>query len=227
MKKGIASVNGNSLPKVGETNFYEVGSFYPGIQVPSNNADIKWKLFVEQSGGKWRELRGPQKTGRRVPFNFPQQWYGKKLLIEAYLNSVEMKAPPGIIVMRGIGKRKIDGIGFFDSNWNPLSQTPKYGQTLNIRINTISMLGETLQVSLWERDTFSDTGHDPTENTNIWGSERTFKVQNPNGRVEFPLRPDPAWAILADKGRWDVEGSEHDFYLLVKGAGVQTKYSVQ
>lgn len=227
MKKGIASVNGNSLPKVGETNFYEVGSFYPGTQVPSNNADIKWKLFAEKSDGNWRELRGPQKTGRRVPFNFPEQWYGKKLLIEAYLNSAEMKAPPGIIVMPVTGKRKIDGIGFFDSNWNPLSQTPKYGQTLNIRINTISMLGETLRVSLWERDTFSDTGHDPTENTNIWGSERTFKVQNPNGRVEFPLRLDPAWAILADKGMWDVEGSEHEFYLLVKGAGAQTKYSVQ
>ncbi len=227
MKKGIASVKGNTLPKVGETNYYEVGSFYPGTPSPTNEGDIKWKLFAENSDGNWRELRGPLKTGKRVPFSFPEQWYGKKLLIEAYLNSPETKAPPGIIVMPITGKRKIDSIGFFDSNWKSLSTVPKYGQTLNVRINTISMLGETLRVSLWERDTFRDTGHDPAENTNIWGSERTFKVQNPNGRVEFPLRLDPAWAILADKGMWDVEGSEHEFYLLVKGAGAQTKYSVQ
>lgn len=123
------------------------------------------------------------------------------------------------------GERKIDTISFYDSNWNAFQQTPKYGQTLNVRIETINMLGETLRISLWERDTYSDTGHDPEDNTNIWGNERSIKVQNPNGKVEFSFVLNPSWAIVAGRGIF--EGSEHEYYLLVKGFGATTKFSTQ
>ena len=227
MAKGISSVKGNRTPKVGEENFYEVATYYRGTPALSSYNDIKWKLYAEESSGRWRELRGIQKTGKRVPYSFPQKWQGKKLLIEAYIHSPEIKAPPGIIITPVRGEPKIESIGFFDSNWKALKETPKYGQTVYVRINTINMFGETLQVSLWERDTYSDTGHDESENTNVWDSEKLFKITNTNGRVEFKMPLDIMWKLKADKGIWDVEGSEHEYYLLVKGKGAQTKYSPQ
>lgn len=227
MAKGISLIQGNKYPKIGEATTYTVAGFYPGTVLPQDESTIKWKIYAEQSTGNWRELRGSERQGRQATFSFPQQWYGKKILIEAYLHTPEIKAPPGLIIMPVPGERKIDSIGFFDSNWNPLQQTPKYGQTLNVRINTINMLGEDLKISLWERDTYSDTGHDPTENTNVWDSEKTYTVTDPNGRVEFSMPLDLMWRLKADKGIFDIEGSEHEYYLLVKGAGARTKYSRQ
>lgn len=227
MAKGISLIQGNKYPKIGEPTTYSVAAYYPGTVPPQDESSIKWKIYAEQSTGNWRELRGSERTGRQATFSFPQQWYGKKILVEAYLNNPEIKAPPGLIIMPVPGERKIDSIGFFDSNWNPLSQTPKYGQTLNVRINTVNMLGEDLKISLWERDTYSDTGHDPSENTNVWDSEKTYKVSDPNGRVEFSMPLDLMWRLKADKGILDIEGSEHEYYLLVKGAGARTKYSRQ
>lgn len=46
MAKGIASVKGNQLPKIGEENFYEVENFYPDTAMPESDSEIKWKLFV-------------------------------------------------------------------------------------------------------------------------------------------------------------------------------------
>lgn len=227
MAKGISLIQGNKYPKIGEPTTYSVAAYYPGTIPPQDESSIKWKIYAEQSTGNWRELRGSERTGKQATFSFPQQWYGKKILVEAYLNNPEIKAPPGLIIMPVPGERKIDSIGFFDSNWNPLQQTPKYGQTLNVRINTVNMLGEDLKISLWERDTYSDTGHDPTENTNVWDSEKTYKVTDPNGRVEFSMPLDLMWRLKADKGIFDIEGSEHEYYLLVKGAGARTKYSRQ
>lgn len=227
MAKGISLIQGNKYPKIGEPTTYTVAGFYPGTVPPQDESAIKWKIYAEQSTGNWRELRGSERQGRQATFSFPQQWYGKKILVEAYLHNPEKKTPPGLIIMPVPGERKIDSIGFFDSNWNPLQQTPKYGQTLNVRINTINMLGEDLKISLWERDTYSDTGHDPTENTNVWDNEKTYKVTDPNGRVEFSMPLDLMWRLKADKGIFDIEGSEHEYYLLVKGAGARTKYSRQ
>lgn len=227
MAKGISSVKGKKNPKVGEKNFYEVATYYLGTPALKSYDDIKWKLFVQQSSGSWRELRGIQKTGKRVPYSFPQKWHGRKMLIEAYIHSPEIKSPPGIIVTPIGGEAKIESIGFFDSNWNALKETPKYGQTVQVRINTSNMFGETLHVSLWERDTYNDTGHDESENTNVWDSEKLLKITNTNGRVEFKMSLNIMWKLKADQGIWDVEGSEHEYYLLVKGKGAKTKYSPQ
>lgn len=76
MAKGVKSITGNASPEVGEKNFYEVSSFYQGTVIKNEN-EIKWKLYTQQSSGNWRELRGPQKTGRKVPFSFPEKWLGK------------------------------------------------------------------------------------------------------------------------------------------------------
>lgn len=222
--KGIASIRGEKLPRIDQDYFYEVASFYPGTVI-TNDQDIKWKLFVQEESGRWRELRGTLKQGRRVSFKFPQQWYGKKLLVEAFLNNPEMKEPPGMIVMPVPGERSIKRISILDRNGQPFSKPPKYGQTLKVEIETVNMLGETLNVGLWERDTISATGHSATDNENIWGTDKSYKVTENNGIVTINFILDPGWAVKANRSLF--EGSTHEYYLLVKGYGARTKYSHQ
>ncbi|WP_309609876.1 hypothetical protein, partial [Flavobacterium sp.] len=92
--KGVAKIKGALNPKIGEATFYEVVEFHKGTIVIDPNT-IKWKLY-QFKDGKWDELSGPVKTGKKVSYNFPQKWYTKKLLIEAYIYDAEGKAPPGI-----------------------------------------------------------------------------------------------------------------------------------
>lgn len=89
MAKGIKSISGNASPIVGEKNYYEVSSYYKGT-ILKNDADIKWKLFVQENNS-WRELRGELKTGKRVHFTIGEKWLGHKLLVEAYIYNVEKK----------------------------------------------------------------------------------------------------------------------------------------
>lgn len=222
--KGIAAIRGEKLPRIDQEYFYEVTSFYPGTVV-SNDQDIKWKLFTQEESGRWRELRGTLKRGRRVSFKFPQQWYGKKLLVEAFINNPEIKTPPGMIVMPVPGQRSIKRITILDRNGQRFTKPPKYGQTIKVEIETVNMLGETLSVGLWERDTMSDTGHSAADNENIWGKDKTYKVTETNGMVTFSFVLDAAWAIKANRSLF--EGSTHEYYLLVKGYGAGTKYSHQ
>lgn len=222
--KGIASIRGEKLPRINQDYFYEVASFYPGTVI-ANDQDIKWKLFVQEESGRWRELRGTLKQGRRVSFKFPQQWYGKKLLVEAFLNNPEIKEPPGMVVMPVPGERSIKRISILDRNGRPFSQPPKYGQTIKVEIETVNMLGETLNVGLWERDTISATGHSAADNENIWGADKSYKVTESNGMVTLNFILDPGWAVKANRSLF--EGSTHEYYLLVKGYGAGTKYSHQ
>lgn len=222
--KGIASIRGEKLPRIDQEYFYEVASFYPGTVV-NNEQDIKWKLFTQEASGRWRELRGTLKRGRRVAFKFPQQWYGKKLLVEAFINNPEIKEPPGMIVMPVPGERSIKRISIFDRNGQRFTKPPKYGQTIKIEIETVNMLGETLSVGLWERDTVASTGHSAADNENIWGTDKSYKVTETNGIVTFSFVLDAAWAIKANRSLF--EGSTHEYYLLVKGNGAGTKYSHQ
>lgn len=222
--KGIAAIRGEKLPRIDQEYFYEVASFYPGTVI-NNDQDIKWKLFTQEESGRWRELRGEVKRGRRVAYKFPQQWYGKKLLVEAFINNPEIKEPPGMIVMPVPGERSIKRISILDRNGKPFSKPPKYGQTIKVEIETVNMLGETLSVGLWERDTISSTGHSSTDNENIWGTDKAYKVTETSGVVTFSFVLDAAWAIKANKSLF--EGSTHEYYLLVKGYGAGTKYSHQ
>lgn len=222
--KGIAAIRGEKLPRIDQEYFYEVASFYPGTVV-GNDQDIKWKLFTQEESGRWRELRGTLKRGRRVSFKFPQQWYGKKLLVEAFINNPEIKEPPGMIIMPVPGERSIKRISILDRNGQRFTQPPKYGQTIMVEIETVNMLGETLSVGLWERDTMASTGHSAADNENIWGTDKTYKVTENNGILTFSFVLDAAWAIKANRSLF--EGSTHEYYLLVKGYGAGTKYSHQ
>ena len=217
--KGIASITGTPTPLIGQDAYYEVSKLYAGTVI-SDYSKIKWKVFRE-SNGHWVELKGTIKTGKKVKFNFPQKWYGKRLLIEAFISNPEKKSPPGFIVKPVLGPKKIRQIQLRDANGNPLAQKPKYGQNITAQIYTENMLGDTLNLSLWERDTMSSDGHDTSGNTKLWSG--TVKVTQTNGIAKKKILLSPSMMTLANKSMF--EGGEHEYYMVVQADNTRSKYS--
>ncbi|OJV55514.1 MAG: hypothetical protein BGO31_19325 [Bacteroidetes bacterium 43-16] len=216
MRKGVSSVRGNARPQIDQQNYYEVASFYPGTVVKSDN-DIKWKLFAEEGNGRWRELRGEVKTGRRVPFSFPQKWLGKRLLVEAYLNNAEIKSPPGLIVSPMQGTPQLVKVELLARNGQPFTSRPKYGHSGMVKLHTANLVNANVEVSIWERDTISDTGHDRSSNTLIhaFGAK---KISQNNGILELPFVFDnTTWRAKAKAGTF--EGAEHEYYAVARIQG--------
>jgi predicted chitinase len=217
--RGIAGITGPSSPLIGQDAFYEVTKLYPGTVV-SNYSAVQWKVYREASG-HWIELKGTLKTGKRVSFNFPQKWYGKRLLIEAFLNNPEKKSPPGLIISPKQGPKKIKSVELRDANDKAFTQKPKYGQSVTTRILTENMLGDTLKLSIWERDTLTSTGHDPSGNTKLWSG--TIKVTETNGLAKKKIVLSPA--MMAESNKSYFEGGEHEYYILVEADNTAAKIS--
>ncbi|RZJ70727.1 hypothetical protein [Flavobacterium sp.] len=219
--RGIAGITGNKSPLVGQDAFYEVSSLYPGTVI-SDYGQVKWKVF-RQANGSWVELKGTLKTGKRVSFSFPQKWYGQQLLIEAFLSNPEKKSPPGIVIRPVLGPKKIREIKMRDVNGNPLAQKPKYGQSIQAQIVTENMLGDTLKLSIWERDTMKSTGHDPNGNVRLWSG--TVQVTETDGVAKKNILLTPAMMTEANKSYF--EGGEHEYYMVVQADNTQSKHSSQ
>lgn len=213
--KGIAKIKGSVNPKIGEDSFYEVVEFYEGTPVPNSN-DIKWKIF-KKNNEKWDEAEGKIKTGMAVSFNFPPRSYGKEMLVEAYLVGPEKKSPPGLVVKPVLGSRKIVNAEILDANGGKITQTPKYGQSITLKVTTQNMPGEILKLSLWERDTIKDNEHDPKGNTKLWSGNS--KIIDLKGIVEEKIMLTLAMKSDANKSWFD--GSEHEYYLLVEANGMK------
>lgn len=175
MAKGVKSITGNSKPVVGEQSFYEVSSFYPGTPaVKSEN--IKWKLFVLEKSGRWRELRDPQKTGKKVSFTFPEKWIGRQLLIEAFLYKEEKKTPPGLIVKPQPSKiPRITGVELLYVD-DTKGKTFSYKEKLRVRATTVGMFSKELTFTLWEDDAIK-SGHNP--------KNKLIEVLNPKPKVNI------------------------------------------
>jgi predicted chitinase len=224
--KGVAKIIGPKNPKIGEENFYEVTEFHRGTVV-INPDTIKWKIFKKKDGS-WQEAMGNRKTGKRVSYNFSQRSFGHELLVEAYIYNPEIKAPPGIIVKPALGIKKIVSSEILDTNGHKITIPPKYGQSITLKVCTENMLGETLKLSIWERDTLSDNGHDPKDNTQLW-SGISKKIDN-KGIAKQKVVLSANMLVLAKKGMFD--GAEHEYYLLVeadktKAISATTKVSTE
>lgn len=150
MKKGIRSVTGNVSPRVGEENKYTVAALYPGTKT-INEKDIKWKLFVRRRNGTWRELKGPKKNGKSVPYIFPEKWIGYELLIEAYLYYPEIKSPPGIIVKPTPSVTpKIIKVEL--SHNNQRTNIFSFSDSLSAQVYTVGLFNKEIIFTLWEDD---------------------------------------------------------------------------
>lgn len=208
MAKGVKSIKGNTQPKVGETNYYEVSSYYPGTDLKKEN-DIKWKLYVQQQGGSWRELRGPLKTGKRVPYLLPEKWSGKKMMVEAYIYNPEKKPSPGLIVTPIQDKiPKINDVGLLyvdDTKGSVFSFTEK----LRARANCTNMFGKELLFTLWEDDakgTEHSSKNKPIDTKKAKVNEKGIAV------TEFLLTK----ALMKKAMEGEVDPKQLEFYVTVE-----------
>lgn len=228
MGRGITEIKGKTRLQLGETAYYEVSRAYK--EDHENLKNTLWKLYVKENG-KWRELvpdpKVPVKKGRRVPLKVTNpRWLGKELLLEAYLYTPEKKAPPGLVITIQKGKPEILHLRLRDANGDKFKEKPKYGQTLTAIIEAVNMEGEKLAVSLWERDTYSDTGHDTEDNQKLWSKEDLIVEKNGIVKVKIPLTLDmknKAANNWSDMGMF----AEHEYYLLVQSTIATDKYSIQ
>ena len=220
--KGIAKIKGPLRPRVGHDETYEVTEYHKGetnsIVHPET---IKWKIFrwVDE---KWVEAKGNTKTGRKVTFNFSQRAYGKKILVEAFVYEPEMKSPPGLVVLPVMGTPKIEKLEICNAQGKPLTETPSYGQSIVLKVHTQNMMGKTIKLSFWEKDTmvrptFDPFYHDPKGNTLLWSG--TTKVKNRNGIAEERIMLNLNMAMLANKTLYDK--SKHQYYILAEAENTQ------
>ncbi len=198
---------------------YEVVEFHKSEINAINHPElIKWKIF-RWHDEEWVEAKGNNKTGKKVTFNFSQKAYSKKILIEAYIYEPEMKAPPGLIVKAVMGEPKIDKLEICNAHGDALTETPSYGQSIVLKVHTHNMVGETLKLSFWEKDTviispFDPKYHDPKGDTALWNG--TVKVLKNNGIAEAKILLAPSIAMLANKKLFDK--SVHHYYVLAEAA---------
>lgn len=185
-------------------------SFYPGTgNIKEEN--IKWKLFVQERFGTWRELRGPQKIGKKVSFTFPEKWLGHKLLIEAFLYNSEKKSPPGLIVIPKPSKiPRITGVELLYVD-NSKGSTFSFKEKVKVKATTVGMFNKELTFTLWEDDA-TNGGHNP--------NNKPIDSLNPKPRVdkdgfafgEFTLSK--AFMLKAMQGETDPKQLE--FYVTVE-----------
>lgn len=224
-KRGVARITGPSRPKIGETAVYSVSEWHSGTpEAQRNGSNIKWELFRKRGNGSFTTTN-IIKTGRTGSFTFEEKAYGEEFLVEGYLHSPELSGSTTVKITPLAGEPKILTLTIFDGNKKRITENPKYGQTIYAEVKTQNMLGERLKVQVWERDTYSDSGHDPEGNTLLWEKEITVPQ---NGINQEPIS---LTQLMMEKAKgsgmsaW-LEGGEHEYYLVVKRNN-HTTYSQQ
>ena len=209
--KGVAKVSGPNVPKIGETNYYEVTAFHKGTVI-TDPKEIKWILY-EKKDGKYYKLDGEIKRGKKVTFSFPQKWYNKELLIEAYLFDPVASSPPGLIVRPTMGQKKIVSAEILNESGGALTENPKYGQFITLKVKTDNMLGDTLILSLMDDDTHDVPGNTSAIAQILWSG--SAKINDSSGVIEHKIMLSPSMRQLANNST--AEGDTHEYYLLVQG----------
>ncbi|MEL0645247.1 hypothetical protein V6251_12705 [Olleya sp. Ti.3.14] len=209
-KKGVKTISGPTAPRIGQPAIYTVTEWHSGTP-DALKANVKWELFKKRNSGQYTTT-SIIKNGPIATFTFGEVSANHDYKVEGYLFNPELSGPSTVNVRPLQGPPSITTITMLDYKGDKFSSTPQYGQTITISIETVNMIGEDLTVSLWERDTMSDDGHDINENTKLW--ETVTTVENTTGNVKVQKQLTLDMAVNADKGVF--EGSTHEYYVVVK-----------
>ncbi|SEA41127.1 glycoside hydrolase family 19 protein [Bizionia paragorgiae] len=209
-KKGVKKISGPAVPRVGQPASYSVTEWYPGTP-DALKANVTWVLFKKRSSGQYTSTK-ISKTGPVGTFTFGESAVNADYKVEGYLFNPELSGPSTIHIKPTHGPPNITGISMYTSQGEKFTTPAKYGQKIIIAVQTVNMIGEDLTISLWERDTISDQGHDNKVNTKLW--EQQLTVENKSGIVKTKLLLSLNMAVQAG-AEW-IEGSSHEYYVLVK-----------
>lgn len=219
-KKGIAQITGSKVLKLGEVGHYHISKTYR----PEDKANIshaKWKLYVKENNN-WRELKPvagtPPKIGSETTITITnQKLLGKELLLEAYLYEPEKSSPPGIVIKIEEGKKKIERVDLFRTDDSSISNGDvlKYGQSIIVKVITVNMPNEKVQITLYEDDENGE-GHNTNNEKN--------KVDSVEKRLDHDGFAIHTFKLPIDFQRIAnayMDGSQdkfHEYYINVKSA---------
>src|SRR5690606_22332195 len=188
LKKGIKSIAGKTRLRVGVAYTYEVTAFEEGS--PQVDGDsINWVVFKAEPSGGWKRLPGAKK-GLRVEFTFNQIAAGRRFLIEAFLNTPEQQAPPGLVVEVAAGAPTIRHAKILDESGQAFSAEARFGDRITLEVQTENMTGRELQLELWEADLGRGSALDPDDA--LWKSGR-IRVTHPSGKARRQISLSPAF----------------------------------
>jgi len=211
-KRGVKSISGTISPIIGQPETYTVTDWYSGT-TEAMKANIKWELFRKRDNGNYTSTN-IIKNGNPVVFTFGERAKNIDFKVVGFLFEPELTGPSAINVRpTQQGPANITSINILDYQGQEFKETPKYGQIVTISISTVNMVGEDLTLSLWERDTISNEGHNEEENTKLWETKTT--IENRNGNINIQKRLTLDMAENANKGSV-FEGTVHEYYVVVE-----------
>lgn len=219
-KKGIAQITGSKVLKLGEVGHYHISKTYR----PEDKAKIshaKWKLYVKENNN-WRELKPvagtPPKIGSETTITITnQKLLGKELLLEAYLYEPEKSSPPGIVIKIEEGKKKIERVDLFRTDDSPISNGDvlKYGQSIIVKVITVNMPNEKVEITLYEDDE-NGVGHNANNEKNK--VDFVEKRLDHDGFAMHTFKLPIDFQRIANSYKDGSQDKFHEYYINVKSA---------
>ena len=147
MKKGVKSIKGKTQVPAGIWTNYNVNEWLPDTPIADRNeAHVKWQLYHQKNGIP--ELVLEKEVGH---FRFNSKGIGEKFLISAHVYTPDLHSASTIeVTVVDNDKPEILGIDLSDVNDQKLSKPAFAGQTINVHVRTVGMVGHHVTISLWE-----------------------------------------------------------------------------
>lgn len=199
MKKGVKKISGTSEIKVGEWQTYTVSEWYSDTPINQRIvSQVKWAVYHLNNGVPNKIL---EKTEGKI--RFQEAAIGKSYLIVAYLYEPEISTGFKVTVI-GSDKKEISSIEVTSK-----SKKIAYGSTLDVKIQTVGMQSEYLELSLYEDDA-NGKGHNSINEKNLLKKRNVQVGSNGIAIAHFLLEPD--FEKIANAYNKS-EGSQHEFYV--------------
>lgn len=219
-KKGIAQITGSKALKLGEVGHYHISKTYRQ-EDKAKISNAKWKLYVKENNN-WRELKPvagtPPKIGSETTITITnQKLLGKELLLEAYLYEPEKSSPPGIVIKIEEGKKKIERVDLFRTDDSSISNGDvlKYGQSIIVKVITVNMPNEKVEITLYEDDENGE-GHNANNEKNKVDSVEKRLDHDGFAIHTFKLPID--FQRIANSYKDGYQDKFHEYYINVKSA---------
>uniref|UniRef100_UPI00286AA7BD hypothetical protein n=1 Tax=Flavobacterium sp. TaxID=239 RepID=UPI00286AA7BD len=207
-KTGVKVIAGKGEVQAGVWENYSVVEWYPETpEEERNEAAVKWEAYHLGEDGYDMILQKEQGN-----FRFLESGVGQEFLIVGYSHEPELNNNSAIKVKIVSGeKREILGIDMTDINDKPISGPLNYGKVVNVKTRTTGMVGETLNIDMWEDDA-KGAGHSEENKYNKVDSKMAKVGAKGVAEKQFTIKPNFAKIAEAHNKQ---EGNTHEYYFTV------------
>ncbi|WP_326982237.1 hypothetical protein VUJ46_18845 [Chryseobacterium sp. MYb264] len=213
-------ISGETNPEIGKEIIYSISPVDFGNTIshptsPISITPVHWEIYVLEKS-RWRKTGQNTKTGDTVTYNFNQKSLvreGIKIVVTRGNDYGELQ-----VKTKRAGKPKVTKIDLLDRNYQKITKSLNYMDTIIARAYCNEMEGETVFFTLWEDDA-AGSGHDKINEINkINMIPLRQTVKDGEAEVAFNLPLYTQAARIADmqvaKGDKN-EGKNHEYYVTV------------